>query len=346
MTDWTPLLLTDPSPNLRRIVLTELLEKPQNDPEVVEVTLNREEDPLVKQLIANQQDDGSWTPGVIEGSYHRNSFQVTSDVLRRLAFLGFTKDHATVRSAAEYLFSHQQEDGSWPILVSRAEADGYGTYTAIPLQTALPLGSVATCGYSTDHRSEKAYDWLLTQRLEDGSWPTGVTQTTVKGFRAGYRKIPHSRWGCRSNTTAAVLCFAHHPTRRHDEATRLAMDLLLGCVNTERDTFGFEVARLVGAEVTRGYLTYHAKLDLLLLLDLAGRTGISDVDPRFSNLLRMVQDWRTKHGTWEYLPKPQASRWVTLETLRALKRAKGDEKWVGKEPITPYKKYSRLERRF
>ncbi len=57
---WAPLLLADPSPNLRWLVLRELLGKPAGDTEVAELALLREEDPLLAELIAAQNDDGSW----------------------------------------------------------------------------------------------------------------------------------------------------------------------------------------------------------------------------------------------------------------------------------------------
>ena len=37
---------------------------------------------------------------------------------------------------------------------------------------------------------------LLERRLDDGAWPTGLA-SGVFGRVAGYRRIAHSRWGCR-----------------------------------------------------------------------------------------------------------------------------------------------------
>lgn len=111
------------------------------------------------------------------------------------------------------------EDADYPTLaagaldLSEAEAPRDG-YAMMPLQTALPLRGLAACGFSGDPRAERAYDWLLAQRLPDGAWPTGLARSGVYGYVAGYRRMPHSRWGCRSNTTGALLCLALHPQRR------------------------------------------------------------------------------------------------------------------------------------
>ena len=57
---WAPLLLADPSPCLRWRVLSELLARPPDDPEVGELKDLRATDPLVVDLLALQQPDGSW----------------------------------------------------------------------------------------------------------------------------------------------------------------------------------------------------------------------------------------------------------------------------------------------
>ena len=60
---WIPLLLADPSPCLRYLVLRELLGKPDDDPEVRELADLRLRDPLVAPVLAAQEADGSWRRG-------------------------------------------------------------------------------------------------------------------------------------------------------------------------------------------------------------------------------------------------------------------------------------------
>ena len=216
----------------------------------------------------------------------------------------------------------------------------------IPLQTALPLRGLAACGYATDPRAERAYDWLVAQRLEDGAWPTGIAAGGVQGYVAGYRRLPHSRWGCRSNTTGALLCLAHHPKRRTGPEMRRGLDLLLGRETRERQFLGFETARLVGAEPARGFLTIFARFDLAQVLDLCGRAGLGLEDERVRDLANFVRAQAGPYGLWEYQDKPQVSRWVTLDVLRSLKRLEQGEGWLGQEPRTAFKAYVRREKRF
>jgi hypothetical protein len=338
---WAPLLLADPSPCLRWLALRHVFQLPEDHPEVRELEPQREADSLAAGLLARQKEDGSWKPEPEVGSTTKS----TALALARLGCLGFSADHPAVQRGAEYLFSQQQADGSWPLLPERLVHQEDRGYDTVPLQTALPLRGLAACGYASDPRSERAYEWLFAQRLPDGAWPTG-NAGGVLGFVAGYRRLPHSRWGCRSNTTGALLCLALHPERRKSPEARRALDLLLGRETRERAALGYEVARLLGAEPARGFFTYFARFDLALLLDLCARVEASPDDERVAALVAYIQAERGPFGLWEYLPRPQVSRWLTFDLLRSLSRLDPNSDWTGLEPRTPFQAYPRNRRRF
>jgi hypothetical protein len=264
--------------------------------------------------------------------------------MARLGYLGFGHDHPAVHRAAEFIFSQQMADGAWPLIERPDHQEDVG-YEMIPLQTALPLRGLAACGYASDPRSERAYDWLLTQRLPDGAWPTGKSGG-VFGYVAGYRRLPHSRWGCRSNTTGALICLALHPQRRSGPEARRALDLLLARETRERQPLGFEVARLLGAEPVRGLFTFFARFDLALVLDLCSRVEVSQDDRRVADLTDFIQKEKGSFGLWEYLPQPQISRWLTFDLLRSLSRLLAVAGWLGQEPRTPFQAYPRRPHRF
>ncbi|MGC9348712.1 MAG: hypothetical protein ACP5JG_11280 [Anaerolineae bacterium] len=340
---WIPLLLADPSPCLRSLVLRHLMGKSEDDPEVRELAVEQESDPLVAPLLEAQEVDGAWRRGDL--AWQGGAQRITMLALMRLGYLGFGPDHPAVARGAAFLFSCQRDDGAWER--SRAyhgPEDGEG-YSMVPLQTALPLRALAMCGYATDPRAERAYGWLIEQRLEDGAWPTGIAGGGTYGYVAGYRKMPHSRWGCRSNTTGALLCLAHHPERRSGPEARRALDLLLGRETRETHTLGFEVARLIGAEPTRGFMTFYARFDLAQILDLCWRVGASLDDPRVAELVTFVEDLQSDYGLWDVEP-PQASRWVTFDLLRSLSRLDASGDWASQEPRTPFQTYPKQPRRY
>lgn len=340
---WVALLLADRSPCLRQLVLQELLGRPGDDPEVVELTAQRPEDPLVKDLVAVQGENGAWQQ--TGSGYSGDEIAATAQALICLGYLGFGPGFPPVDRGAAYLFSLQRRDSAWPMSDGRRDTERYGNYQMIPLQTAIPLRALAACGYATDERAERAYDWLMAQRLPDGAWPTGVASGTF-GRVAGYRRLAHSRWGCRSNTTGALMCLALHPRRRSDPEARRALDLLLGRESKDITGLGFEVARIIGAEPARGFLTYYATFDVAQLLDLCHRIGVSLEDERIAEMVAFVAGQQGPYGLWEYGRKPQASRWLSFDLLRSLSRLDRDTTWLSLEPRTPFQGYAKRYRRY
>jgi hypothetical protein len=342
---WVPLLLADPSPNLRILALRDLLHRDKDDPEVHELIGLREKDPIVADLLRLQGADGSWKGGDIPGSTPGGKIQSTSQALIRLGYMGFGPDHQAVSRGAEYIFSRQRRDGAWELPENRRETEASEGYSMMPLQTTIPLRGLASCGYATDPRAERAYEWLISRRLPDGAWPTGIASGNY-GYVAGYRRLAHSRWGCRSNTTGALICLALHPRHRISKESQRALDLLLGRETREKHTLGYEVARTIGVEPLSGFITYYARFDPAQVLDLCWRLGASLEDERVAELVEFVRGLRGPYGLWEYVSHPQASRWVTFDLLRSLSRLNETGDWISLEPRTPFQAYPKKERRY
>jgi hypothetical protein len=343
VTGYIPLLLADPSPTLRLLVLRHLLKRSAEDAEVRELMPQRQEDPLISRLLERQTTDGYWPIGDTHG--RKGALQGTTQALIRLGTLGFGPEIPAVRAGAEFLFAQQKYDGSWPLAGDLEQKERYSNYDMIPLQTAMPLRALAVTGFATDPQTERAYEWLLAQRLEDGAWPTGKTSGTF-GRVAGYRRLPHSRWGCRSNTTGVLLCLAHHPQRRTSPEAQRALDHLLARETHDRQAFGFEIARIIGAEQARGLFTYFAHFDLALILDLCWRTGASLSDSRVASLVRFINSLRGPYGLWVYQNQPHVDRWLTYYLLRALSVLEENKEWISLEPSTPFQPYPRREARY
>lgn len=332
-------LLADPSPCLRRLVLRELADPDAG--ELAELDAAAALDPLVAGLVALQGQDGAWRSG--DGAWRSvwDPVRTTALALYRLGYFGFDADFAPVQRGAEFIFLHQNPDGSWD---GSDQADGEAVDNA-PLQVALPLRGLTACGYAKDPRAERAFAWLDAERLEDGAWPTGYARGNLRKV-AGYRRIAHSQWGCRSNTTGVLQCLVAHPERAQSEAARRALDLLFGRETREAHVFGFEMARMLAAEPATGLLTFFARFDVALMLDLAGRVGADRTDDRVDAAARFAESLRGDAGLWLYSPRPECSRWVTFDILRSLARLEGSTDWVSAEPRTPFAPYRQKPARF
>jgi len=345
---WIPLLMADPSPSLRLLVLKELLKCPESDKEVQELKHLQKTDPLVVKFLSLQNKDGSWRGGETGGE-SLGRIRLTAQALMGLGYLGLDADHPVVKKGVEFIFSQQLSDGSWPLakqdMLLDSEQKKDIKYHMIPLQTAFPLLGLARAGYATDPRSEKAYDWLLKEALPTGGWPSGRHEDMYI-FAAGYRRLAHSSYGCRTNTTAAVNAFALHPDRCRSDAARRSLDLLLAHEHRQAHTLGFEVARIIGVEPTRGGMTYFKRYDVAQMLDLSWRIGANMTDKRIADHVKFVKQLQGPYGLWEYSTHPEASRWVTFDLLRSLYRLDTETDWISLEPRTPFQPYPKKPRRF
>lgn len=347
---WIPLLLADPSPSLRLLVLLNLLNRREEDEEVRELRKLQEEDQLILKFLALQDEDGSWRAGE-GGGAHLGRTRLTAQALMAFGYFGLSPQHPAVKRGAEFIFAQQQDDGSWPLTAQGSLLDGAELepsdikYHMIPVQTALPLLGLAWAGYATDSRAEKAFDWLLNEQLPQGGWPSGRHHDKYI-FAAGYRRLAHSKYGCRTNTTAAVSALALHPKRRKCQAARRGLELLLAHEHRQAHTLGFEVARIIGAERPRGGFTYFKRYDVAQMLDLSWRIGASLADDRVAANVKFVVKLQGPYGLWEYPRHREASRWITFDLLRSLSRLDEETDWLSVEPRTRFQPYPKKPKRF
>ena len=336
--DPVALLLADRSPALRYRALVEVELAPLDDPEVVAERARLESSPEVAAVVESP----------ILGA--RGGDAIAASVrLCRLAFAGLGRGDAIVDALAEQVFASQRGDGSWPD-VGPGGADVGATWLAPgehyewhPLQTALPLRGLAAAGYADDPRAERAYEWLIDRRLDDGTWAYGKTPGRRPGAVAGYRRMAQSE-GCRATTTGALACFAHHPERRTSPEARSALDVLMRRETREEMTLGHEVARLVGLERATGFATFYAAFDLVFVLDLATRIGLSAADDRMRDLVSFLASRRGEYGLWEHPRHPHLARWLTLDILASLRRLDAAD-WTGSEFRLPFTAYPKRRRR-
>lgn len=347
--NWASLLLSDPSPSLRLLVLCDLLHRSETDEEVQELRQLQGSDPRLRGFLDLQNPDGSFREAE-EGGGILGTIRLTAQALMGLGYLGLGPDHPAVKRAAAYLFAQQQPNGSFPLITQGAILDGGRLdedvkYHMIPLQTALPLLGLGWAGYAEDRRAEAAYDWLLAEELPQGGWPSG-RHADQYIFAGGYRRLAHSKYGCRTNTTAAVSALALHPQRRHSPSARRGLDLLLAQEQRPASTLGFEVARILGAEPPRGGFTYFKRYDLAQILDLSWRIGASLEDPRLAEIVMFVSSLQRPYGLWEYERRPEISRWVTFDILRSLSHLDTTSDWLSMEPRTPFQPYPKKQKRY
>ncbi len=119
--------------------------------------------PAAQQILKKQLANGAW-PRAGEQKHPAINYQLI-ETWRQFKFLveryGFTREHPQAEKAAEFLFSCQTLDGDFRGFL----ANQYATY-----YSGAILALLIQAGYADDPRTEKAFQWLLGMRQDDGGW--------------------------------------------------------------------------------------------------------------------------------------------------------------------------------
>jgi hypothetical protein len=154
-------LLETDNPSLRYRVMTELLDTPVINPEIVELKNKIPNSPQVLQILSKMHPDGYWlqqnqtTKRSVGDDVEYGSYATTHFCLSYLSELGLTKENLLVAKAAERYLNLQKDDGDW--LQHMSCLYGYNVRTFIKL------------GYKDDSRIQKSIDLMLqTNRFDNG----------------------------------------------------------------------------------------------------------------------------------------------------------------------------------
>ncbi|MCG8570757.1 MAG: hypothetical protein MJB14_11515 [Spirochaetes bacterium] len=313
----------------------------QND--IAELEKARYDDPLVDNILKLQKEDGSWHNFKENEPSALSPEIATSVVLLRLAFLGFSQQETFIQKAVQYLFDKQEKDGQWALI--KHDEVAKDNYTWVPLQTALPLLGIAAAGFTEEPQAELAYEWLLDKMIPDGAWPTGWASGKYARV-AGYRKVPHSQWGCRSNTTACLIVFSLHKRKKQNPVIKKALDKLLIKVPRNASALGFDLARLLGYEESKGFFTFFKTYDPLTILWLCQQYEVDKEDQRLNNLMQFIMNQRNEYGYWPIQNHPNLGKWLTYFICKTSNNIKEKSRWQSQEFETPFQTYPKGMKRF
>ncbi len=169
MTDWKASLRADPIPWLlenacapiRYRVLTELLDRRRDDPQVVELRKDVVNDAAARKLERTQRKDGSWAGTVHAGDPRRFQASIENG-LCRLFELGWDRDAKAVRTAAKTLRTYLTAKRDVPFFefTKAIKADERREQYFRWYLRILALGLLVPAGY-VDDRSRLAVLELL-----------------------------------------------------------------------------------------------------------------------------------------------------------------------------------------
>jgi hypothetical protein len=285
--------------------------------------------PATQRLLKKQQDDGSWR---YRGKNRTAYPEINYDLLETFRSLGqlvqkhgFSQGHPAISRAAEYVFSCQTGEG---------DIRGILGTQYMPYYHAVLVELLVEAGYGDDPRIERAIEWLLSVRQDDGGWLIPLQAVAAKEKTRDLWSAPpvppdRARPFSHLATGMVLRAFAVHPRYRLSREARAAAELL-------KSRF-FRADKYNDRKAPAYWTKFQYPFwwsNILTALDSLSRLGFSAGDPDVQQAL----DWFVSHqddsGLWqtsyeqrkrrELTEKERdAMQWVGLAVCRVFKRFEG-----------------------
>lgn len=316
-------LLEENNPSVRYFTLTDLLDKPQDDPLVQEAKAAIAKTGLVPQMLSVMAQ-----PSYREtySRFYTYKYKGLVWSLITLAELGAEADDQ-IREMCEYLLVNSQEREDGGFSMNTAQKTGGGRKSeVIPCLTGNLVWVLIHFGFLKDERLQKAFNHLVEFLvLNDGE----LIESQV---------VPYDRfemcWGSHTcfmavvKTLKALTCVNRELRTEKQQATieRLAEFLLIHHI--------YKSSHNLKKKAKPGWLHFAFPLmyqtDVLEILDILVREGMHD--ERMEDAFQLVLEKQNDKGRWLLgntyasdrllIPmgsKGEENKWITLRSLRLVK---------------------------
>lgn len=336
MSDWKSLLNADPAgwlleednPSVRYFTLLDILDRTQDDSDVLSAKRRIMEAGMVPAILKKQNEPGYKND---YPKFYTNKYKGLVWSLIVLSELG-AEASPEIKAQCEYLLNASQEpiDGGFSMHTA-AKTGGGRISEVIPCLTGNMVWSLIRLGYLNDPRLQKGIDWITTyMRLNDGietdpqvapydryevCWGKHTCHMGVVKALKALSAVPQSqRTGAVNDTIEKTVEFIliHHVYKRSHDLSRVSKPGWL--------KFSFP-------------LMYQT--DVLEILDVLTALGVRD--SRMDDALDLVVSKADDMGRWKneydknssrliipFEQKGEPSKWLTLRAMRMLKRYYGD----------------------
>lgn len=316
--DWL-LERDEDNPSVRYFALSDLLDMPANDPQVLEARQKVMVSGPVPAILGAQSSEGYWDK---PGSGYSPKYRATSWQLLFLAELGADPSDERVQRGCEYQLSH-----------SVTSNGAFGVYRDLSPRGALHclngnlLYALVRLGWSDDPRLIKALAWQAAAIMGESHIQYYQSGTSGPVFACGVNQGQPCAWGANKALRAMLGLPAYLRTPEVERAIQVGVDLLLSRDSAVADYPYSE--KVSPAWFTLGFpLSYWS--DVLETVSVLVEAGYGN-DPRLQKALDFILSKQDKQGRWymrnslngkmwadiERRGKP--SKWVTLRALRVLK---------------------------
>jgi hypothetical protein len=320
--DW---LLDESAPAVRHLALRQLLDRPADDPEVIEARRAAMVSEPIAPILAAQDPEGWW---VKPGAGYSPKYSATVWSLIFLDQMGADGDDPRIRAGCDYLLRHAQASNGGFAASGNLTGEAPPS-RAIHCLNGNLLRALIDFGLLDDERVRRSLAWQVAAITGEGMerW---YAYTSGPGFACGANAGRPCAWGA----IKAVLALARVPADRRTPAVARALESGVEFL-LSRDPSIADYPMPPGSKnpsgswfrlgFPSGYVA-----DVLQVIEAlcdAGAAGDARLDPAFDWLLAQ----READGRWtnryayegkliRNIDRPgQPSKWVTLRALRVLK---------------------------
>ncbi len=319
--DPVPWLLEPDSdnPSVRYFALRDLLDRPEDDPEVQAARAAIMTTGPVPAILDAQYPDGYW---VKPGGGYSPKYRSTVWQIVFLAELGADPSDERVRRGCEYLLSHSiAANGAFSALQKPVPSG------SIPCLNGNLLYALQCLGYRDDPRVQTALDWLVRAITGKREFRYLKSGTSGPCFACSANQGQPCGWGANKAMKALLAVPAERRTPVVQRAIQVGAEFLLSRDPAVAD---YPYTRRVSSTWFKFGFPLSYWSDVLETTAVLVKLGHGD-DPRLTNALRLILSKQDAQGRWklenaltgkmwaDIEQKGKPSKWVTLRALRVLK---------------------------
>jgi len=319
------------NPGVRYFALRDLLDRPTDDPEVVEAQRALMSTGPVPAILAAQDHDGYW---VKPGWGYSPKYRGTVWSLIMLAQLGADGNDPGVRKAGEYVLEHATSaNGAFSASAERYLAG------AIHCLNGNLIAALLDLGWLGDERLHRALEWEAQAVTGEGLAPATERDEPLRFYKSGtsgpgFCCAGNAGKPCAWGAVKAMLAFSRLPDEARNPLIRAAIHVGVEFL-LSRDPAVADYPMGWSTTPSRSWFKFGFPLfyvtDVLQNLEALAGLGYG-ADPRLANAIALVlskQDplgrWKMEYSsngkTWADIEqKGKPSEWVTWRALRVLKR--------------------------
>ena len=320
MTDITQWLLESDDPWTRYRTLLDLLDRPQDDPEVQAARAEMLAHPQVQEMIV---EAATWPGYPLK---RHNDAKHPLYKFSTLADFGVRAGDPGMASGIEAVMAHQSPEGAFQTVVNIPKTfggTGEDTWTWMLCDAPTLLYALLAMGLGDDERVQRAVEHLV-GLVDENGWRC-VAAPELGKFRGPGRKADP----CPIVNVYALKALSQVPELLDSPATRTGAEMLLWHWEhqTERKIYMF------GIGTTFRRLKYpFVWYDVLHVVDVLSRFPFVHADPRFHEMVETITAQADEEGRytassmyrawkgWSFAVKKHPSPWLTFLVLRVQKR--------------------------